>query len=103
MPLTWTLGAQLPGERRHPSGGSRDGCGEAEAGALPSSKGPSGWLTGNADREVSPGSHAARLRPRVSRRSKRRDPPQGGDRHGGATGNTAVRRVLVKGVGCRSR
>jgi len=41
---------------------------------------PSGWLTGNAGREVSPGSRAARLRPRVSMRSSHRHPPQGGER-----------------------
>jgi len=93
-----------PGRARGtPSGARVVVAAKAEAGALPSSKG-SVWL---AHREC-----GQRGLPRISRRSAQAQ----GERalfasrsaemraqRGGAAGNTAVRRVLVKGVGCRSR
>jgi len=86
-----------------PSGARAMVAAMTEAGALPSSKGSIRL----AHRE-----RGQRGRPRISCRSAkaqgesallRCDPPQGGERRGGAVGNTAVRRVLVTGVGCRSR
>jgi len=87
----------VPGRAKGtPSGARVMVAAKAEAGALPSSR-SSIWL---AHRECGqgdlPGSRSARPRPRVNRRSKCRDLPQGEERHGGAAGNTAVRRVLVK-------
>jgi hypothetical protein len=85
-----TRGRPGPRFRSGSSGGSRDGCGKAEAGGSPSSEAPPGRLIWQADGRL-PSLVAARLRPRVSQRSPRTS-QDGRD--------TTSHRKVTRGRGC---
>jgi len=88
-------------------GESRDDCGDAEAGGSPSSEASPGWLIWRADGKVPrPRRRAAHAQDESALEGAQTQPTRKRRCAGvapGATGNRAVRRVLVTGVGCRSR